>query len=122
MSTLNFGGNTGNWDSGRYSESRIIYHASTKLWHTFPTGSPAGATHGGGINKVNEQIGWAVSSDGLTFVEYPHNPVAAVTRAPEIDAAHSLTTPRTEAMAEGTCEDSTTLRSTIYMNKCGRGH
>ena len=36
-----------------------------------------------------------------SFTEHPANPMAAVRRAPEIDATHSLTTPRTQAMAEG---------------------
>ena len=51
---------------------------------------------------MHEQIGSAVSSDGLNFTEHPNNPVAAVKRgAPSLDDAHSQTTPRTVAMAEG---------------------
>ena len=95
------GGNSGHWDSGRYSESRVQYHPGSKLWHVFPTGSPDGSTFGGHIDKVSEQICWAVSDDGLNFTQHAHNPMAGVVRAPAIDNSHSLTTPRTEAMAEG---------------------
>jgi hypothetical protein len=93
------GGNTGHWDSGRYSESRVMHHDG--LFHVFATGSPDGSTFGGNVDKTNEQIGWAISADGLNFTEHPHNPMAGVVRSPQIDEAHSLTTPRTQAMAEG---------------------
>lgn len=40
-----------------------MYHNG--LYHIFPTGSPDGSAFGGQIDKVNEQIGWAVSTDGM---------------------------------------------------------
>ena len=58
------------------------------LFHLFATGSPDGGPH---PDKTNEQIGWAVSADGVTFREHPHNPVAPWTE----------TTPLTAAMSEG---------------------
>ena len=77
---------TGGWDSGRYSESRVEFHNG--LFHLFATASAVGNPH---PNKVNEQIGWAVSADGFNFVEHPHNPLAPFTES----------TPHTQAMAEG---------------------
>jgi hypothetical protein len=56
------GGDTGHWDSGRYSESRVMYHGG--LFHLFATGSAHGNPH---PDKTNEQIGYAVSKDGIHF-------------------------------------------------------
>ena len=36
------------------------------LFHLFATGSPVGGKH---ENKLNEQIGWAVSKNGVNFTE-----------------------------------------------------
>ena len=58
------------------------------LFHIFATASPVGAPH---PNKLNEDIGWAVSTDGIHFTEHPANPVAPWTE----------TTPLTTAMSEG---------------------
>ena len=52
----------------------------------------SGSKFGGNVDKTNEQIGWAVSSDGLNFTEHPSNPVAGVVRAPQIDAVHRYET------------------------------
>ena len=61
----------GAWDSGRYSESRVWYYNS--LFHVTPTASPIGNPD---PNKINEQIGWAYSVDGVHFTEW----VASVAR------------------------------------------
>jgi hypothetical protein len=74
------------WDSGRYSESKVLYQDG--LWHIFPTASAVG---GEKANKDVEQVGWAFSADGLTFTEFPSNPIAPQHR----------TTPLTSAMSEG---------------------
>jgi len=78
------------WDSGRYSESRIWKHPTTGLFHAFASGSPKGAG-GDGPNKIHEQIGWAVSANGINFTEYAANPVVAY-----VDSQ-----PHTIALAEG---------------------
>jgi hypothetical protein len=83
---LDGGEHPGAWDYGRYSESRVWYFNG--LFHLFATGSPVGGPH---ENKLNEQIGWAVSTDGVNFTEYGHNPIAPWRE----------TTPHTVAMSEG---------------------
>eukprot|EP01051_Picozoa_sp_SAG22_P022239 SAG22_NODE_5253_length_1052_cov_1.397692_1_plen_206_part_00 len=83
---LDGGNTTGRWDSGRYSESRVWHHNG--LFHLFATASADG---GADPDKVNEQIGWAVSADGIHFTEHPSNPIAPYTGS----------TPQTQAMAEG---------------------
>ena len=62
------GEHKGAWDSGRYSESRVWWHNG--LWHLFATASADGGTaaHPNG-DKVNEQIGWMISNDGMNFTE-----------------------------------------------------
>lgn len=79
------------WDSGRYSESRVLYQDG--LFHIFPTASAAGGPNvpSSQTNKNVEQIGWAFSQDGIYFTEYTHNPVGP----------QNGTTPLTSAMAEG---------------------
>ena len=62
---LDGGKHPGEWDYGRYSESRVWYYNG--LFHLFATGSPVGGKH---ENKLNEQIGWAVSTNGVNFTEY----------------------------------------------------
>jgi hypothetical protein len=57
--------NVGGWDAGRYSESRVMYHNG--LFHLFATGSAKGNPH---PDKTNEQIGYAVSADGVRVVSY----------------------------------------------------
>lgn len=80
------GGDDGGWDAGRYSESRVEYFNG--MFHIFMTASPHGNPS---PDKDVEQIGWAVSKDGIHFEKYKSNPV--VSRA--------MTTPNTEAQAEG---------------------
>lgn len=80
------GGDQGGWDSGRYSESRVMYHDG--MWHIFASASSVGNPS---PNKINEQIGWAFSEDGVRFSEYRSNPIAPYTG----------TTPHLAAMAEG---------------------
>ena len=65
---LTGGAHKGAWDSGRYSESRVWWHNG--LWHLFATASADGGTaaHPNG-DKVNEQIGWMISEDGMNFTE-----------------------------------------------------
>ena len=64
------GGNGGGWDSGRYSESRVWFHNG--MFHLFVTGSAVGNPS---PNKINEQLGWAVSPDGIHFTQFANNPV-----------------------------------------------
>ena len=59
------GKDPGAWDYGRYSESKVMYYNG--LFHLFATGSPVGGKH---ENKLNEQVGWAVSKNGVNFTEY----------------------------------------------------
>ena len=61
------------WDSGRYSESRVMYHNG--LFHLFASGSPEGTSVNPNPDKVHEQIGWAVSKDGIHFTAMKWNPV-----------------------------------------------
>jgi len=79
-------GDKGGWDSGRYSESRVEYHGG--LFHMFMTASGVGNPN---PNKLVEQIGWAVSEDGIHFTEHPSNPLVP----------REFTTPHTIAMSEG---------------------
>ena len=83
---LDGGLHPGTWDAGRYSESRVWFHNG--LFHLYMTASPVGNPH---PNKNVEQIGWAVSQDGIHFVEHAANPIAPRTAS----------TPHTLAMAEG---------------------
>merc|ERR1719188_1735023 len=83
---LDGGLHPGAWDYGRYSESRVWYYNG--LFHLFATGSPVG---GPNCNKINEQVGWAVSEDGIHFTEHKNKPIAPWTE----------TTPLTTAMSEG---------------------
>ena len=80
------GGNKGGWDAGRYSESRVQFFNG--LFHLFATASPNGNPS---PSKYHENIGWAVSADGVHFLEHPANPLAP----------YSASTPHTVAMAEG---------------------
>jgi len=77
----------GKWDSGRYSESRVHFDEGGGLFHVFATGSAVGEP---APNKVVEQIGWAWSTDGLTFVEHAHNPVAPANESTPLTSARSL--------------------------------
>jgi hypothetical protein len=79
------------WDSGRYSESRVLYQDG--VFHLFLSASATGGPKipASQTSKHVEQLGWAVSDDGIHFTEYAHNPIAP----------HDGTTPLTAAMAEG---------------------
>ena len=61
------------------------------LFHVFASGSPTGTSTTPNPSKVHEQIGWAVSEDGLNFTEVPWNPVVAWNESQ----------PHTIALAEG---------------------
>ena len=56
------GGDDG--DGGRYHNG---------LFHLFATASADG---GDDPDKIHEQIGWAVSKDGIHFTQHPSNPIA----------------------------------------------
>lgn len=88
------------WDSGRYSESKVVYYNG--LFHLFATASAVGG-NASTANKIVEQVGWAVSDDGVHFREYPHNPVGPQLsgQTPGPTGQHWATTPLTGAMAEG---------------------
>ena len=90
------------WDSGRYSESKVVYDAPTGLFHLFATASAVGG-NASTANKIVEQIGWAVSDDGIHFTEHAHNPVGPQLSGapPDAHGEHWATTPLTSAMAEG---------------------
>ena len=94
---LDGGLQSGKWDSGRYSESRVLYQGG--VFHLFVSASAAGGPHvlWNQTNKYVEQLGWAVSDDGVHFSEYAHNPIAS---SPGGSPLANGTTPMTEAMAE----------------------
>ena len=79
-------GRAGRWDAGRFSESRVVHFGG--LFHLFATGSAVGLPR---PDKLVEQLGWAVSADGVRFTEHPANPLVPV----------AATTPHTLAMSEG---------------------
>jgi hypothetical protein len=78
----------------------VVY--SNGLFHLFATASAVGGD-AGHANKIVEQVGWAVSEDGVHFTEYPHNPVGPQLsgESPGPMGQHWATTPLTSAMAEG---------------------
>ena len=88
------------WDSGRYSESKVVHDPATGLFHMFATASAVGgdAAH---ANKIVEQVGWAVSADGLHFSEYASNPIGPQRQPRASGPPGWATTPLTSAMAEG---------------------
>ena len=77
------------WDAGRYSESRVWHHNG--LFHVMASGSPIGTSLGPNPDKIHEQLGWAVSADGVHFSEVPWNPVVSFNESQ----------PHTIALAEG---------------------
>jgi len=61
------------------------------LFHIFATGSAVGTSTNPNPDKIHEQIGWAVSEDGVHFTELAWNPVVSWEESQ----------PHTIAMAEG---------------------
>jgi len=58
-------GATGTWDSGYVMAPHVIYHEGLyKMWY-----------RGNSTNFAGENIGYATSTDGVTWVKYPGNPV-----------------------------------------------
>ena len=91
-------GDAGAWDWGRYSGGSVIRPDGAGLFHVFLSASATRA------NKVVENLGWATSSDGVSFVKNQHNPLASAalnaTASEVLDGRRSRTTPGTTAMAE----------------------
>jgi len=81
------------WDSGRYSGGSVVYNDG--LFHVMISASSEPS------NKVLEAIGWATSKDGIAFTAHKYNPVATIQGGFSTAPKASLSTPWTEAMAEG---------------------
>ena len=73
-------GSPGQWDDGGFSEAEVLYHNG--IFHMFYGGAkiyrPRIATR--------ESIGYAYSTDGINFVKYRRNPVAARHAEPNASA------------------------------------
>ena len=73
-------GSPGEWDDGGFSEAEVLYHNG--VFHMFYGGAkiyrPRIATR--------ESIGYAYSTDGINFVKYCRNPVAARHAEPNASA------------------------------------
>jgi hypothetical protein len=82
--------NGSGWDAGRYSGGAIWIDYETHLFHLFLTASSNGPGRTGRAEKDPENIGYAVSEDGVTFREGTSNPIGN----------YSGSTPSTQSMAE----------------------
>eukprot|EP01045_Picozoa_sp_COSAG04_P017043 COSAG04_NODE_1478_length_6574_cov_5.073359_3_plen_1390_part_01 len=82
--------NGSGWDAGRYSGGSIWVDDDTHLFHLFLTASSNGPGRTGRAEKDPENIGYAVSSDGMSFRQAARNPIGNYTQS----------TPNTQSMAE----------------------
>ena len=70
-------GERGDWDDGGISEAEVLYHNG--MFHMFYGGTER-------YGPRLEHIGYAYSSDGLTFTKYGRNPVAVREASPNTAA------------------------------------